>query len=266
MRLFHFIAIIFFVFSSACSVTTTRSLSFDKSAAVAIEKAITDIDLPSKLTNAVSKTDFATIESIEYATTVDNELSAVIEDVLITSFVNAGYKIMDRDYDMMLRNLINSGKMNGANVSFNYSDKENPILEVNKAGGFLVTPTNKVISYRVKEAGIIYSNLDSTANIVDRNASVIMSIRVEDPTDNKILLSQTFQGNHTDRIPADSANHLENLHYAFKPYTYPVSNPNKQMTNIALQERIKGDSNSGFVIAAATGAIVILTVIVAASR
>jgi curli biogenesis system outer membrane secretion channel CsgG len=232
MKLHYVLFLAVIVLLSGCSTTKSYVLSYEQSAALAIEKAIIDMNLPAKLSGTVSPSDMITFGSIEEVTTSDADVIVAVEDAVIRQFVNSGYKVLERDFDQIHKNWIDSGKINGANLSFKFQEGMKPAYEVTKNGAFELTPATKVVTYRINELGIMYTPIKNSAGyveVVTRNARVIMNVRVENPATNQILYSNTFEGNYEDVLPNAHARNLENIHYRFHPYNYPVSNPNRRI-------------------------------------
>ncbi|HOY84930.1 MAG TPA: hypothetical protein PLQ80_06505 [Candidatus Syntrophosphaera sp.] len=237
MKLHYVLFLAVIVLLSGCSTTKSYVLSYEQSAALAIEKAIIDMNLPGKVASAVTVADMITFSSIETHTTSDHDVIAAVEDAVIRQFVNSGYKVLDRDFDQVHKNLLDSGKLNGASVTVNYQEGLEPVYELTKNNALEITPANKAVTYRINEIGVMYTPIKDNngyVNEVTRDARVIINVRVENPATNQILYSNTIEGKYQDVLPATYARYLEDVHYRFTPSKYPMLYPNRK-TNDYLQ-------------------------------
>lgn len=236
------------VLLSACTVNQNyqQGVTFDQSASIAIKKAVHDLDLPTQLSNVVSKTDKITIESIDTPTTDDGNIVSTVEDVVISQYVDAGYKVLERDYDMLVRNYLSSGKLSESDVSMKLGEDVPVLLSLDKRSDFDITPADKAVTYRVNEIGIVYTIPSTVSNsgtktqtgMAIRNSRVILNVRVEDPSTNQILFSKTLDGNYSDEVPMQHASTLQNLHYQFHSYKNPVANPGSQSGVNVLEQTL----------------------------
>jgi hypothetical protein len=165
---------------------------------------------------------------------------------------------------MIYKNLIDSGKLNEGDISISYTEGQNPVYSYEKPEGFEITPADKVLSYRIKEMGILYSSdpkspVDWDKKTVKRNSRVIMNLRVENPYSNTILYSNTLEGINIDTVPAALARKLENLHYCPSPAGYPLSYPINQDSNVSLMTTTTQSSNKGlFIVLGVLGGLALI--------
>lgn len=268
------------VLLSACTVNQTyqKGVTFDESASIAIKKAVSEMDLPTQLSDIVSKTDKITIESIDTPTTTDDNIVSAVEDVVISQYVDAGYKVLERDYDMLVRNYISSGKLSDSDVSMKLGEDVPVLLSLEKRSDFDITPADKAVTYRVNEIGIAYtipstisqSGTKSQTGMAIRNSRVIMNVRVEDPSTNQILLSKTLDGNYSDEVPIQNVSTLQNLHYQFYSYKNPVANPGSPSGINVLEQTLvqpaKAKESSGSPVYGVLALIVLATLVWVALR
>ncbi len=234
MKLYYVLFLAVIVLLSGCSTTKSYVLSYEQSAALAIEKAVLDMNLPAKVAAAVTVSDMITFSSIETHTTTDLEVVVAVEDAVIRQFVNSGYKVLDRDFDQVHKNLLDSGKLNGSAITVNYQEGLEPVYVLTKNNALEITPATKVVTYRINEIGVIYTPVkDANGYVkeVTRDARVILNVRVENPGTNQILYSSTIEGKYQDLLPATYARYLENVHYHFTPSNYPVTTPNRKVND-----------------------------------
>ncbi|MDD2507398.1 MAG: hypothetical protein PHQ78_08835 [Candidatus Cloacimonetes bacterium] len=270
MKLYVFLIVGVALLISACSTTRTVTLPYEQSAAMAIDKAVKNINLPTKLSGYLSPLDHITLVSIEDPGTTDNDVTATVEDAIINQFVSAGYKILERDNDMIYKNLIDSGKLNGSNITVTASEGSESIINLTKTGGFEITPATKVVSYRINEIGVLYGpdkdEYRSSSNI-ERNAQVIMNVRVETPANNQIIHGNTYEGTFQDYVPRQTARYLENMHYRFHASNYPKTNPKRISDDILPQiTTTAARPKKGTALLAVLGSITILALVASSQK
>lgn len=165
---------VFVILISACSIGTVQSptkLDYDKTAGVAIERAVAEMKLPSVLTHNINKREKVSIISMDVQGKPDNPIFLTVNDMLIQEFVASGYTVLERDPKMIVSNHLDSGKLNGTAVSV---EKEDDITNIiMNAMELNVTPVDKVVAFRVKEAGVRYTPI-GTPSRGDQTSSFVM--------------------------------------------------------------------------------------------
>lgn len=207
---------------SACSVTK-QYITFERTAAVAIEKSVQNIHIPEKIAPYINSADKIAFVSLEDATTGDDELTAVIEDAVLKQLVDNGVAVLDRDFDLLLRGSLEST-----------AQPERIVLAESGAPLAVSLPkdfaqADKLVAYRVKELGVTYQQ---DGKDIVRKARAILTLRVIDCADNRIIYADTCEGHFQDTVGLAEMDTLEKLHYRNFSYRYPKNNTNTPCTNI----------------------------------
>ncbi len=221
---------VFVILISACSVGTVGQappkLDYQKTAGVAIERAVAEMKLPTALFDSIRRSDKISIVSMDSQGKSDNPIFTTVNDILIQEFVEAGYAILERDDRMIVNNHFDSGKLNGTKILVeNENDMIDIVLEEMELN---LTPADKVIAFKVKEIGVRYHPLSSgaatfqTTNNVRREAHAILTVRVIEPATGTILYSKTHEGKAEDTLNATLANRLEKMNFNFMAPSYPL--------------------------------------------
>ena len=92
------VAILFF---SSCAIQTT--VTYEKTNASLIQKSIKDLNTVGNLKSKINKADKIAIIGVEDYDGGDYSLLATLEDEIIKEFVMSGYKVLERDNDMVYR-------------------------------------------------------------------------------------------------------------------------------------------------------------------
>ena len=96
--LYLFVAVIL----SSC-VIQAPTVTYEKTNASLIQKSIKDLNALENLKSYIKKSDKITIVGVEDYKTGDYSLLATLEDEIIKEFVSEGYKVLERDNDMVYR-------------------------------------------------------------------------------------------------------------------------------------------------------------------
>lgn len=209
---------------SAC-VVNSQVATMERSAAVAVERSIQNMQLADKISVHVQAQDKAVFVSLENAVTLDDDLTAMLEDVIIKQLVAKGFTILDRDLDIVFRSWYEQGFKSGG-------DSLLLQLLANNSNRMLppeLSQADKIIAYRIKEIGVSYQ---AEGTDLIRKARTILSVRVVDPKDCRILFADTLEGNQQDILTPAEKQVLEHFHYKRFSYAYPRQNPNKPLTNL----------------------------------
>jgi hypothetical protein len=255
------------VLISACSVNKKehRVLKYGDSAYSAIERAVKEIKLSNRLSSVINDGDVVTISSIESVHSEDGHVNALVEDIFIHDLLSAGYAVMERDHNVVYKNLIDSGKLNKSDVSIKDNESIGFSYMIEKADGFEVLPANKSINYRIKEIGVAYRPDDSpdSKSKTIREARVIMNVRVESPSTNRILYCDTLDGSVFDTFNTKEAKGLESLGYKFTPSGYQLykSCDEMQTSHEYVSVRKNKLRIAGYSVAGALGAILFIAIL-----
>ena len=94
--LYLFIAVLFL---SSCAIKQT--VTYEKTNASLIQKSIKDLNTLENLKSKINKADKITIVGVEDYKTSDYSLLATLEDEIIKEFVVQGYKVLERDNEII---------------------------------------------------------------------------------------------------------------------------------------------------------------------
>jgi hypothetical protein len=190
-------------------------------------------------------------------------LLATLEDEIIKEFVVQGYKVLERDNDMVYRLF--------AEESSNYKyinrvQSYNKSSEYDLSGGSLFGSANdsysnaylsakeysesasksyseqnysqqyqsslqsadKIISYRVIESGIVYDYDEKDAQMgeVEREARTILEVRLTDAKTSEILSAITLDGKANDFVSTNDVDALKDFSYRYYSHTLPKTHGN----------------------------------------
>ena len=238
---------------SSCAIQT--KVTYEKTNASLIQKSIKNLNTLEKLKSKINKTDKIAIVGMEDYKTSDYSLLATLEDEIIKEFVVNGYKVLERDDDMVYRlfseesknykhiNRVKGAKYGGATYNQNegynsyylnggsqsransaFSEIKNYDQEFQSS----LLSANKIISYRVIESGIIYDYNEKDANIgeVEREARTILEVRLTDAKTSEILSAITLDGKANDFVKEEDINALKEFSYRYYSHTLPKTHGN----------------------------------------
>ena len=89
------------LFLSSCAIIP--QVSYEKTNASLIQKSINNLNTLDNLKSKISKSDKIVIVGVEDYNTSDYSLLVTLEDEIIKEFVMQGYKVLERDEDMVYR-------------------------------------------------------------------------------------------------------------------------------------------------------------------
>ena len=258
--LYLFIVVLFL---SSC-VVTAPTVTYEKTNASLIQKSIKDLNALENLKSYIKKSDKIAIVGMEDYNTKDWSLSATLEDEIIKEFVSEGYKVLERDNDMIYRLFseesnnykhINrvKGKQFGASTYRKNEDDNSYYLYGNSQASAnsisheiknydqefqsSLQSADKIISYRVIESGIVYDYDEKEADIgeVEREARTILEVRLTDAKTSEILSAITLDGNASDFVSTKDVAALKDFSYRYYSHTLPKTrgNPSKETVKSA---------------------------------
>ena len=246
------------LFLSSCAILP--DVSYEQSNASLIQKSIKNLNTLEKLKSQINKSDKIAIVGMEDYNTKDWSLSATLEDEIIKEFVEGGYKMLERDNDMVYRlfseesknykhinrrKAVNFGAsvydqnkkyssyyLNG-NANTNAASVFSEVKNYDQALQSSLQSADKIISYRVIESGIHYFNDNKEAKIgeVERGARTILEVRLTDAKTSEILSALTLDGKANDFIQERDMYALKDFGYRFYKHTLPkIYGPPKEST------------------------------------
>jgi hypothetical protein len=241
------------LFLSSCAIKQT--VSYEKTNASLIQKSIKDLSTLENLKSKINKSDKIAIVGVEDYKTGDYSLLATLEDEIIKEFVSKGYKVLERDNDMVYRlfseesknykhiNRVKGAKygataysknedynsyyLNGgskANSGSVYAEIKNYDQEFQSS----LKSADKIISYRVIESGIVYDYNERDAGIgeVEREARTILEVRLTDAKTSEILSAITLDGKANDFVKKEDVSALKEFSYRYYSHTLPKTHGN----------------------------------------
>ena len=225
----HYIFIAYFILIVGCA---SKSIyihpSFDKSNQYFLEKVIGQLDVSNELVGKISPNYNIAVLSIENDITLDQPIISMIEDQIIASIIQGGYKVVERDSDA-IKNFISEGS---EKYSLTYqkpselSSSNNSIVNSLEDGiRYIETQLSSagiLISYRILEAGIIYHEYPEKKDFEIRDALVRLHIRIHKTYTGEIVHATNLSSSLSDTIRTELVNHLAAFHYSFFPYEYPL--------------------------------------------
>jgi len=264
----NIIYIICAIFFSSC-MTLEPTVTYENTNASLIQESIRNLETVERLKSKINKNDKLAIIGLEDYNTSDYSLLATLEDEIIKDFVSNGYKIYERDNDMLYR-LIAEESANykytnrvkkferaaayesSSNSLFGSSNDgyNNTYIRGNSsksAGAASYSQKNynqqyqsslksvdKIISYRVIESGIIYDyeEKDAGVNEVEREARTILEVRLTNAKTSEILDAVTLDGKANDFIDERDISALEHFSYKYYSHTLPKTHGNPKFSTV----------------------------------
>ena len=256
--LYLFVAVIL----SSC-VIQAPTVTYEKTNASLIQKSIKDLNALENLKSKINKSDKIAIVGVEDYKTGDYSLLATLEDEIIKEFVSEGYKVLERDNDMVYRlfseeskNYKHINRVKGAKFgvsSYNKNEDYNSyylygnsqsnarnisseIKNYDQKFQSSLQSADKIISYRVIESGIIYDYDEKDAQMgeVEREARTILEVRLTDAKTSEILSAITLDGSANDFVKEQDVKALKEFSYRYYSHTLPKTHGNPAKATVKL--------------------------------
>ena len=218
---------VYFLFIVGCAPTYIQP-SFEDSNQYFLEKTINQLDVGKELEGRISPKYNIALLSIEDNLTLDKPIVAMIEDQIISSLIEGGYTIVERDTDV-IQNIIKEGEKKYSLI-FQKPSQDNGSGNIVKGSlepgiNFIETQLSAagvLISYRILEAGIVYNEYPENKNSEIREAMVRLHIRVHKTWTGEIVYATNLTSSLSDTVRQEFATQLASFHYTFFPYDYPL--------------------------------------------
>ena len=218
---------VYFLFIVGCAPTYIQP-SFEDSNQYFLEKTITQLDVGKELRGIISPKYNIALLSIENNLTLDKPIVAMIEDQIISSLIEGGYTIVERDTDV-IQNIIKEGDKKYSLI-FQKASQDGSSVNIIKGSlepgiNFIETQLSAagaLISYRILEAGIVYHEYPKNKNSEIREAMVRLHIRVHKTWTGEIVHATNLSSSLSDTVRQEFVNQLASFHYSFFPYEYPL--------------------------------------------
>jgi hypothetical protein len=259
--LYLFIVVLFL---SSCAIQGP-TVTYEKTNASLIQKSIKNLKAVDNLKSKINKLDKIAIVGVEDYKTGDYSLLATLEDEIIKEFVTSGYKILERDNDMVYRLFSEESKkykhvnrVKGAKYGVSVSSKSEDVNSYylygnsrsNSGSSFseiknydqefqsTLQSADKIISYRVIESGIIYDYEEKDAKVgeVEREARTILEVRLTDAKTSEILLAVTLDGTANDFVNDNDVKALKDFSYRYYSHTLPKTHGNPKKATVVHQK------------------------------
>ncbi|MBL7108993.1 MAG: hypothetical protein ISS11_01920 [Candidatus Marinimicrobia bacterium] len=254
-------------------------VDYDSSNPVKIEESIVGLNIVEFVNKVVNKdNDLIVLASAEALFTgdhnyyLDTGTRYLIEDNIISSLKIAGYRVGERDPDIMwhlsreskekynLYNLQYKGSdankseeakaPEGAtinnyyygNVDSNTLSKSDASLSEEESGKLVLTDltaADKILTYRVLECGVIYKNSSSDNNKILRLARTRLHCRLENAKTGEILNAGLVEKEIKDIIPKSKMKELKNIHYKFYDHTLPNIKSQDKLRDVVISSNQK---------------------------
>ena len=218
---------VYFLFIVGCAPTYIQP-SFEDSNQYFLEKTINQLDVGKELEGRISPKYNIALLSIEDNLTLDKPIVAMIEDQIISSLIEGGYTIVERDIDV-IQNIIKEGDKKYSLI-FQKPSQDSGSGNIIKGSlepgiNFIETQLSAagaLISYRILEAGIVYHEYPENKNSEIREAMVRLHIRVHKTWTGEIVHATNLSSSLSDTVRQEFVNQLASFHYSFFPYEYPI--------------------------------------------
>ena len=231
---------VYFLFTVGCAPPYIQP-SFEDSNQYFLEKTIDQLDVGKELEGRISPKYNIALLSIEDSLTLDKPIVAMIEDQIISSLIEGGYTIVERD-ENVIQSLISERK-GIYSLTFN-NPSEN--ITYDKITGDALTPgisfmetqlssAGILISYRILETGIVYFDIPDNKEYEKREAMVRLHIRVHKTRTGEIVHATNLTSTLSDTLRREFVNQLEAFHYSFFPYEYPLQENEEQKSALIIK-------------------------------
>ena len=218
---------VYFLFIVGCAPTYIQP-SFEDSNQYFLEKTINQLDVGKELKGIISPKYNIALLSIEDNLTLDKPIVAMIEDQIISSLIEGGYTVVERDTDV-IQNIIKEGDKKYSLI-FQKPSQDSGSGNIIKGSlepgiNFIETQLRSagaLISYRILEAGIVYHEYPENKNSEIREAMVRLHIRVHKTWTGEIVHATNLSSSLSDTVRQEFVNQLASFHYSFFPYEYPL--------------------------------------------
>ena len=231
---------VYFLFTVGCAPTYIQP-SFEDSNQYFLEKTINQLDVGKELEGRISPKYNIALLSIEDNLTLDKPIVAMIEDQIISSLIDGGYTVVEREDDV-IQKLIGE-KTDAYSLTFNnppgnitYDNITGDAL--NPGISFMETQLNSagiLISYRILETGIVYYDIPGNKEYEKREAMVRIHIRIHKTRTGEIVHATNLTSVLSDTLRREFVNQLEAFHYSFFPYEYPLQENEKQKSALIIK-------------------------------
>jgi len=211
---------------TGCAVHHPR---FEDSNQLFLEQTIDKMDLGGTLRGKIPANSSVALVSMETETTLDYPIIAMIEDQLVKSLLSNGFKVMERDKQMVTRlaqerkegtySIIGEPPSGMAELKIqeDYCPISPLFIPIQLASA------DFIISYRIQEVGILYLPSDQPlSKFKKREGLVRLHIRIQNTKSGEVLFADNILGTKSDEIRSAFVGQLSDYHYSFFQHEYPL--------------------------------------------
>ena len=243
---------LFMLFITGCTSNKNNYLNYDNTNPVKIEEATSGINMTELIPSSLNGT--IAVKSIELDLSHHLDIGVVymIEDNLITNLIENNYRVLERDPDA-LENLYRESTSNyqkenhqlsnsesieqdtqsGVNViNVNLGDEsskkndENSDSLPNEKNTLIntdLTSADYLLSYRVLECGVVYTQVEDDINLnkIQRNARTRLHCRLTNTKTSEIISAGVIENEISDILDRDDVLDLEQISYQYYHHTLP---------------------------------------------
>ncbi|MBM3321592.1 MAG: hypothetical protein FJY73_13090 [Candidatus Eisenbacteria bacterium] len=201
--------------------------------------------------------------SVAGTASLDWGVRRMIEDNLISSMVSGGYRVLERDPDMLANLLSESSSqyslLNPENLPTKRPSRtavsEGNQIEIRVSGAdaresphaedptvrTMQVPTelrsaDRILAYRVLECGIVYRAIPENRSEVERLARTRLHCRLEDAKTGEILRAGLLDSEISDVVPRKDMEKLKTIHYDYFDFRLPNFDVHKGRTSGSSSE------------------------------
>jgi len=272
----NFILISLILTFSSCIVLPP--VTWENTNANLIHKSIQNLNTVGKLKKHLNKSDKIVVLGVEDARVYDYSLLATLEDEIIKQFVEKGYRMLERDHDMIY-NLFSesndtykyvnrvkqaeaSKSVAGGGSNFGSADlyfrgsshayafeNSSAVKNYNQEYKSNLSTADKIISYRVIESGVTYNDEDKEIKVgeIKREARTILEIRLTNAKTSEIIAAMTLDGQASDFVDQDDIPSLEKFHYKYYSRTLPKKYGNPKEVTVTKKKTFIWPITAGIV-------------------
>ncbi len=255
-----------------CAAGRPPAVTFENSHQRFLERVIGDLDVTEVVAETVEPGTVVSVVSMESPYTTDTPLVAMLEDAIIGQLLAAGYGVLERDEDLMLRLV---GESSGSGYTYISPPGR---LTVTSAGaqvaggpyGYGVAGSAAVtslrgalrdtfvtyetrlatatclVSYRVLECGLVYRPGEVEGR-KSREAQVRLHVRIHDAASGELLAARSVESRGTDSVDADAAKWLADYHYSFFGPDLPLERGTGSYQEVGGSQGRQGQTSSSSV-------------------
>jgi curli biogenesis system outer membrane secretion channel CsgG len=220
-----------------------------ESNAILLEKAVWDLAAQITTIPILNTDSKYVVMSSEDVDDRNNPLLSNIEDGIVSALASAGFNILERDNDVLIRLLYQEGSEGLSAVvvpptsaqlidneegtelpkyNLDYGRKVQIVsTQVGSTGTGSLIPADYVISYRIIEQGVKYIRIEGVDEFgvsqFKRQANVKTHIRVIDAKTSNIIWANNLSGIREDIVPRWMLKKLESSDYKFYSQSFPLS-------------------------------------------